>query len=162
MEINKNIAEENSININNYIITNTIVKDKPIIEYISLILFWVLSIIFIIEGIININYKYAGVICIVLGILFLIFGLVILLHMLMFEIIYKDDVIIYKDVFKNETIEIKNIQSFKVETDSKTRYYTIEITYNENKKIKYHISYTNKENFVLLLNLLKSGIKQIY
>ena len=154
MEINKNIAEENSININNYIITNTIVKDKPIIEYISLILFWVLSIIFIIEGIININYKYAGVICIVLGILFLIFGLVILLHMLMFEIIYKDDVIIYKDVFKNETIEIKNIQSFKVETDSKTRYYT--------KKIKYHISYTNKENFVLLLNLLKSGIKQIY
>ena len=160
--IKKNIAVENSINIKYYKERNVTVKDKDMIGYVSIAISFILSIIFIIGSINYKNDKTILIIFIVLGIIFFIFSIIMILYCIIFELKYEDDYLYYKNIFKKEKISINNIKSFKANTDNMSRYYYVEINYNPDKKIRYQISVTNKENFILLLNLLKKDITQIY
>ena len=160
--IKKNIAEENSINIKYYKERNVTVKDKDMIGYVSIAISFILSIIFIIGSITYRNDKTILIIFMIFGIIFFIFSIIMLLYCIIFELKYEDDYLYYKNIFKKEKIDINKIKSFKANTDNMYRYYYVEINYNANKKISYQISVTNKENFILLLNLLKKDITQIY
>lgn len=76
------------------------------------------------------------------------------------KITYDSNLIIFKGIFKTYETSISSIQYYFVRTTWKNGMMDVYIFYS-NKLFHYTTYETNKSNFILLLNLTKSGIPQL-
>lgn len=160
MNDKQTIAEKHGVDLNNFQIRNIIVKDITIFNCCCGIFLLIISLVFSIGAIINQNNLFLLIFYIVLGVVLLLLSIVFLGCIFLFKIGYQDGRIYYRCFCGKCNFHVTDIQYFIVEEDPLGRFYTIRIYFN-NKKIKYTISQNHKQNFIFLLNLLKSGIEQM-
>lgn len=164
MNNKQTIAEKHGVIISNFQPRNIIVKDITILNCCGGIVSLLVSLLFMIMPIINNNNTGLRIACISLSVILLLLSILDFIHIFLFKIEFqeKEKIIYYRDFCKKFNFPITDIQYFMVEEDEDmlARFYTIRI-YLSNKKIKYTISQTNKENFIFLLNLLKCEVEQI-
>lgn len=159
MNKKQTIAEKHGVDLNNFQIRNIIVKDITILNYCCGIFLLITSLAFLIVGIINKNNSFSLIFYILLSVVLLLLAIILFAYIFLFKIEFKEGIICYRGFCKKFNFLVTDIQYFMVEEDRLARFYTIHI-YFDNKKIKYATSQNNKQNFIFLLNLLKSGIEQ--
>lgn len=153
----KNIAQCNSIDLDNYQTKNVIVRNKTFGMYFMVSFFSVLFVVSLFSCFIkDINYR---IYLIIIMFLFFIIDISLILDFVFFKIEFKDNYIIFNQHFKKKKIGISDIVYFKVRLNNDNSIYYIEI-YTRKIVYKYNISSLNKENFILLINLLKLGVEQ--
>ena len=160
MDTKINIAENHSVDLNVFEKRDVVVRDISFFNVFWSIFLAIIALSFLITLIVCKKDVALLIVCP----LFIMIGstssIFLIIHMLTFKIQVKENNICYGHFFHYVHINLKDIKSFVVKDEGKdSRFYAIQI-YLDNKKIKYSISNTNKENLIFLLNLLKSGVKQ--
>jgi len=153
------IAQNHGVDINKYQSRNIIVKDTSFFNIFAEIFMFILSLFFLVIAILNKDKTFILIFLLSLSVITFFASIAAFIDTISFKIAFTNGTICYRRFLQKLNFFVTNIQYFTVESDHLSRYYTILIFLNNNV-IKYRISQNNKENFIFLLNLLKSGIEQ--
>ena len=164
MNNKENIAEENGVDLNTYQIRDIVVTKRSLINIFPCVFLLVIGILLIIIAIACKGLVIVLIAGILLGGALIVFAFVELLKIFTFQLTYKEGKILYHSLSKKCFFDVSSIQYFKMERGSNhssfLRFDKIEIVYKGGRILKYEVDCENKEHFVFLLDLLKSGIKQ--
>lgn len=153
------IAQNHGVDISKYQSRNIIVKDTSFFNIFAEIFMFILSLFFLVIAILNKDKTFILIFLLSLSVITFFASIAAFIDTISFKIAFTNGTICYRRFLQKLNFFVTNIQYFTVESDHLSRYYTIQIFLNNNV-IKYRISQNNKENFIFLLNLLKSGIEQ--
>jgi len=155
----KDFAKENGIDLFVYKMQNVVVTQKTTTNFLMSFFFLFVSVLFGVIAVIEKQSVLAVVICSVLSAVTFVCFVLFIADILTFKIVFNNGDICARVGLKKYSFNLTQIDYFSAEHSAKSGTYEVKIV-AKNVQLKYEISYTNKNNFVFLLNLAKAKIPQ--